>query len=938
MKSIIKNTLMLALCVGLSGVWFVGGSAAKIVELVDLQEAGRLENQAMELHKQGKYNEAIPIAQRALDIREKALRPTDTEVTMSLNLVATLFREIGNYSAAESLLKRNIAILEKAWGPEHFDLHLSLNNLALLYFEMGNYSAAEPLYKRSLAMAEKELGDEHPWLASSLNNLAGLYDNMGNYSAAEPLYQRSLSIYKKAKGPNHPNVAMSLNNLAGLYRAMGNDSAAEPLLKQSLEILEKALDPEHPHVAASLNNLAVLYSSMGNDAAAEPLYQRSLTIREKTLGSEHPAVANSLNNLAVFNYEMGDYAAAEPLFNRSLRIYENALGPEHPRVADTLTNSAKLDAKQGKNQRALSSMMRIQVIEDRMIEQVSGFTSAKRTMQYLTKIRRNMDALVSLVCTRFKADNVASRQAFEVWLQRKGLVLEAQRRMQEALLEAGDTEANKVFDELSQTRSRLAQMTFAGPGKEGVDAYRKNLKELNDRREELDAKLSRLSRPYAEARKAKKVTASELAAALPPDTALVDFARIYIFNFEAKGKEQKWLPEHYLAFVLTPGKGQDVALFDLGPAEDIDTALDQLKSALKQRKEANSLNLGRRLHDTVFAPVQKELGGAKRVFISPDGALNLIPFELLRDPEGKYLIETYTFNYLAAGRDLAGFGEKKASAEKPLLLGDPDFDLDTKQRASVLANAGLSSNTAVAATRSAELGGMHFKRLPGTRKEVSSIDDLIGKDRCEVLFDRSALEEVLQSHKAPRILHLATHGFFLKDQEVVAMPGFRGVGVMEMDQPFVRPLGPIVTVENPLLRCGLALAGANRAGSAEKGGDGILTADEVLNLSLRGTELVVLSACETGLGEVKKGEGVYGLRRAFAQAGARSLVMSMWSVPDRETKELMVAFYRNALGGKMDRCQAMRQAALMQKEVVRQRYDQDIPYYWGAFVFLGQPD
>ncbi len=170
--------------------------------------------------------------------------------------------------------------------------------------------------------------------------------------------------------------------------------------------------------------------------------------------------------------------------------------------------------------------------------------------------------------------------------------------------------------------------------------------------------------------------------------------------------------------------------------------------------------------------------------------------------------------YLAAGRDLVGFGEKKATAAKPLLLGDPDFDLDTKQQAQALESVGLQPDRAAAAARLAELGSMHFKRLPGTRKEVSAIGDLLGKDRCEVFLDSSAMEEVLQSRKAPRILHLATHGFFLKDQEVAAIPGFRGVGVMEMDQPFARPGGSRVTVENPLLRCGLALAGANRAGSS----------------------------------------------------------------------------------------------------------------------------
>ncbi len=900
--------------------------------------AGSLKNLALLYYNTGNYAAAEPLFKRSLAIYEKALGPEHPTVAGSLNNLAMLYQAIGNYAAAELLFKRSLAIKEKALGPEHPYVAESLNNLALLYRETGNYAAAEPLFKRSLTIFEKALGPEHPHVAGSLNNLAALYYNTGNYAAAESLFKRSLAINEKALGPESPEVASNHNNLAQLYNDMGNYAAAELLYKRSLAITVEALGPEHPYVAKSLNGLAVLYVYTGDYAAAELLLKRSLAIYEKALGPEHPDVAESLNNLAGLYHDMGNYAAAEPLYKRSLAIYEKALDPEHPDVATSLVNSAMLNVNQGKNQHALSSMMRAQGIDERMIEQVSGFTSPVQTMHYLTTIQSGLHILLSLVSIQIKKDDTARRQVFEVWLRRKGVVLEAQRRMQEALLEAGDTEANKVFDELSQTRSRLAQMTFAGPGKEDASVYRKNLKELNDRREELDAKLSRLSQPYAKARKARKVTASELAQVLPQGTALLDFARIDVFDFEAKGKEQNWLPAHYLAFVLKPGKGQDVALLDLGPAEEIDTALDQLKSALKLRQQANARNLCRRLHDAVFAPVEKELGGAKRVFISPDGALNLIPFELFRDPDGKYLIETYTFNYLAAGRDLVGFGEKKASAEKPLLIGDPDFDLDAKQRAGVLANAGLSGDTAVAATRSAELGGMHFKRLPGTRKEVGAIGDLIGKDRCEVLLGRSALEEVLMLHKAPAILHLATHGFFLKDQEVAAMPGFRGIGVMEMEQPFVRLPRPGVSVENPLLRCGLALAGANRAGSAEKGGDGILTADEVLSLSLRGTELVVLSACETGLGEVKKGEGVYGLRRAFAQAGARSLVMSMWSVPDRETRELMEAFYRNALSGKLDRCQALRQAALMQREVVRLRYGQDIPYYWGAFVFLGQAD
>jgi CHAT domain-containing protein len=686
----------------------------------------------------------------------------------------------------------------------------------------------------------------------------------------------------------------------------------------------------------SLNNLATYIIPWATMRQPNRFTSAVLDIREKALGPEHPDVATSLNNLAFLYSLMGNYAAAEPLYKRSLEISEKALGLEHPDVATSLDNLSVLKVVQGKYLDALKLMLRSEKINGGMIEQVAGFTSADRTMQYLMTVKGNTDACLSLVNSVMRKDALARKEAFGVWLRRKGVVLEAQRRMQQALLDAGDQEAAKVFDELSRTRSRLAELNFAGPGEEGIESYRKRLEELNAQKEKLESKLSRLSQAYAQARKVRDVTVEQVAAALPKGAVLVDFARIDVFNFKAGIEEKKWLPPHYLAFVLKANQGKDMALYDLGLADEIDAALHHFKNALTQKQETRARDLGRKLHDLVFAPVQKELGEAELIFLSPDGALNLLPFEILTDPDGRYLIEKYTFNYLATGRDLAGFSEKKKSIGKAFLLGDPDFDLDPQKKSQAMDRLGVRIDSTVVAMRSSEQGRLHFGRLPGTRKEVMAINDLFGSNQCALFLDSSALKEVLQSFKTPRIVHLATHGFFLKDQDMSSLQGFRGVGgtdsFMSMDHGFFRPSGPRVNLENPLLRSGLALAGANRSVPGQ-GSDGLLTADEVLDLRLRGTEMVVLSACETGLGEVKTGEGVFGLRRAFTQAGARSLVMSMWSVPDEPTKDLMVEFYKNILSGKMDRCQALRRAALKMKE----KYG-DNPYYWGAFVFLGQAD
>jgi len=357
-----------------------------------------------------------------------------------------------------------------------------------------------------------------------------------------------------------------------------------------------------------------------------------------------------------------------------------------------------------------------------------------------------------------------------------------------------------------------------------------------------------------------------------------------------------------------------------------------------QSKKAITASM--RLCGLIFEPLKKGLGKAKELFISPDGNLNLIPFEVLQQtPEGHFLIEDYTFNYLAAGRDVIGFGQIKDKGTKALIMGDPDFNMGKEQKSSTLKRLALAEIKDDKITkRSFDMGSLNFKRLTSTKEEVEKIGALFGKRKADVYTGKEALEEVLWRTGTPTILHLATHGFFLNDLDLSTLVDerVRGIQVVPLD---AKQAGRKVKIENPLLRSGIALAGANNAlrfGSTERS-DGIVTAEKILSLKLRGTDMVVLSACDTGLGEVKAGEGVYGLRRAFTQAGTRSLVMSMWQVPDQETKELMVEFYKNIQSGKMNRCQSLRQAALKQLKIVKARYGNANPFFWGAFVFMGEP-
>ncbi|MEW5725302.1 MAG: CHAT domain-containing protein, partial [Thermodesulfobacteriota bacterium] len=550
--------------------------------------------------------------------------------------------------------------------------------------------------------------------------------------------------------------------------------------------------------------------------------------------------------------------------------------------------------------------------------------------KFLATQQGELEGALGLAVFEMAKDREARRQVLDVWLRRKGVILEAQKRYQEALVYSDDPQAQAVFQDLARVRARLSKLAFSPPGKD-LEAYRKQIADLEKEKDRLEAELARLSQAFAEQGEKRRADAARVAAALPPGTLLLEFGRIKPFDYKATGVKSRWGPARYLAFVLPAGGADQIGLVDLGPAEPIDQAITDFKQAVADTRDLEGQKASAaagRLHDLVFARLKPELGRTTEIFISPDGQLNLIPFEVLRGPDGRYLIEDYTFYYLASGRDVLGFGRRTDEAGPSLLMGGPDYDLSGPAMAAQLRGLGLSEGEPL--RRSPDLRGLKFSPLPGTLNEVREIADLLGEDQARVYTGPQALEEVLLSVKAPRILHLATHGFFLEDQDLAALAGPRGLGLMAGDT------GPAVHIENPLLRSGLALAGANAALAGEDLGssEGLLTAEKVLGLKLRGTDLVVLSACETGAGAVKTGEGVYGLRRAFVQAGTRGLVMSLWAVPDEETRELMVRFYRNVGSGRMNRGQALRRAALEQMKTARERYGGANPLFWGAFVYL----
>ncbi|UCJ13316.1 MAG: CHAT domain-containing protein [Phormidium sp. PBR-2020] len=883
--------------------------------------ATSLNNLAQLYSDQGNYNAAEPLHLRALEIRETALRESHPDVATSLNNLAALYRDQGNYNAAEPLYRRSLEIYEIALGEYHPDVATSLNNLANLYQDQGNYSAAEPLFRRSLEIRETTLGEYHPSVAISLNNLASLYQAQGNYSAAEPLLRRSLEIRETTLVESHPDVAQSLNNLAALYHAQGNYNAAEPLYRRSLEISEIALGESHPDVATSLNNLANLYQDQGNYNAAKPLYRRSLEIQETALGESHPSVSISLTGLALLYHSQGNYNAAERLLRRSLDIRETALGESHPHIALSLNNLALLYQAQGDTSQSLSFLQRGLEIQETNLALNLAIGSEARKQAYIATLSGTTHATVSLHLQDASDHPEAARLALTTVLRRKGRILDAMTETQQLLRDNLSPELAPLLDEYTNAQTQLATRLYAGLGNQDPDVYRAEIDTLRQQVEQLEDDLSRRSAEFRVATEPVEIEAVQ--ALIPADAALVELVQYFPFDFASRTRGMS----RYAAYILhASGEPQWV---DLGDAEMIDNAAFAFLNATRvPNSEQWTQTTGRELDELLMAPIRPLLGDATHLLLSPDGQLNLIPFAALVDEENRYLVESYQLTHLTTGRDLLRLQYPRPSRQPSVLFANPDYDdADTSGVAQV------ASATRGESQRSMEIEDLRFGKLPGTQREVEAIAPLL--DNPIILTGAEATENALKQVQAPSILHLATHGFFLQDVEFVPpQPSpydSRGdILVVTGSQPgqFLAPPSDRPTSsENPLLRSGLAFAGFNTRDS--DGEDGVLTALEAVGLDLRGTRLVVMSACETGVGDVANGEGVYGLRRALVMAGAESQLMSLWKVADEQTADLMRDYYQRLLAGE-GRSEALREVQL--DWLSRGKH----PYYWASFLFSGQ--
>lgn len=890
----------------------------------------------------GELEEARSRWEEALRIRESALGSDHPDVAESANGLANLLQTTGEFEEAIALYTRAARIRERSFGPDDPRVGHTLNNLASLLVVTGRYAEALPVAERSLAIKEATFGEAHEEIGVGALALADILEATGQTRRAREETQRALEIWEKSLGHDHRKVAVAANNLAEFARREERWADAESLYRRALTILEKADDLEG--VPAVLNNLAKVLGATHRIEEAIRLQQRSVELRQANLGTEHPGFAESLNGLGELLLRTGKTAAAREAYERCAAIRRTAFGDNHPDTAACIAGLARATAAEGDRRSAARMALDSERIARDHLRLTGRSLAEEHALRYAAKRDRGLDLALSLSVGGRPPDAAAREALFDALVRSRAVILDEIATRHRGLSSA-DPRIAGLARATADARTRLANLTVRGLDHLDAETYRTFVREAQEEKDRAERALAAASAEFARERHLGRVGSEEVRAALPDASALVGFV---LYEHASLGNPPADPVLSYAALVQRAGRTEPT-IVGLGAAAPLDRLIVSWKrevasGAPSLRRDAEQARTdyreaARALADALWKPLVPHLGEATRVFLVPDGAINMVSFAALPTKETRFLIEDGPLvHYLSAERDLASRAAPVSDGGL-LAIGGPSYD-DASPFAA-LAEASVPNATAREnGTRQAGCGSFRdltFSPLPGAREEIEEVGTIweaAHPDRAQLLrlSGADATEGRLKrSLPGPRVLHIATHGFFLGG-ECGGGTSSRGLTIVSGES---EPTAPRVQL-SPLLRSGLALAGANhRSAASPLEEDGILTAEEVAALDLSGVEWAVLSACDTGIGEIQAGEGVSGLRRAMQVAGVRTLIMSLWPVDDEATRRWMTELYRGRFLEGLDSAAAVRHAGRAVLEARRETGDSDHPFYWAAFVAAG---
>jgi len=860
----------------------------------DRYMAAALTNLAASKQSQGRFNESLNLIRQSVTTTRALYGSTSLAYGNSLENEALLRIRLGDLAAAKGQLDSALQIYERSSGKQSVQYANGLMSLGRFCQVSGDYTQAEPHLKNAREIIRTKKGDQSAEYAAVQNSLALLYQTLGNYRDAENSLKEAKAITARTHGDSDAEYSTIVQNLAALYQLEGDYGRAEPLLREALEIDRKVLGERHPQYAITLQNLATLYQKLGKRDEALVMLESVLSITSAQFGKRHPSYITTLSNLAALYQDQGNYPLAESTWKQSVDLRKDVLGEDHPDYARSLYGLAGVYHAQGLWAKAKAYYEPVVEKYQKQVVEFFPALSEKEKSAFYAKIKPVFDAYQDFFVQylhAFPAEReVTLGKLYDLQLSTKAILLNATNKVRARILASGNPTLQATFRDWLSTKEQIVRY-YAASQEERVKSGL-NMALLEGRANDLEKELSAQSDAFRSQFEKDHVTWKEVRNSLAAEEVAVEVLRI----------RRKYVKDsiYYVGLILQKtSPAPEMIVWAYG------TQLEEKK--FKYHRNTIKYHVNDTVsHRFFWSPLQARIKPGSNVYLSCDGVFNKVNFNsLFESATRRFVIDDYRLHQLSNTRELVGrHPVAKASANTAALFGFADFNLGAADVVSHSSKRNLA--------RSLGFDGESIPVLPATEKEVNEIENVLKKYAWNAQnFKRSdATEDHLKESENPKVIHIATHGFFLSD--------------VDLDDSENSELA-----QNPLFRSGVLLAGAgaDRDGSVRKE-DGVLTAYEAMNLNLDQTELVVLSACETGLGEVRNGEGVYGLQRSFLVAGANTVLMSLWQVDDVATQELMNAFYAFWLSG-TEKHEAFRKAQLQMKE----KYQ--IPYFWGAFVLIG---
>jgi CHAT domain-containing protein/Flp pilus assembly protein TadD len=790
----------------------------------------------------------------------------------------------GNTMMAEDYIKYSLETSELNLGKESPGYAANLNSRAKLDQLVGKYNEAEALFTEAEKSVAVAFGDKSMQYAIVVNNKAMLYQAIGRYDEAITLLQKAISIVESApkkflEGKKSFDARRFQSNLALLYQLKGDYPKAESFflgLKKTFENRGQASNNEY---AILCNQLSTLYMQMGKYDLVEALLKKSEKIYKSKFTEESPPYAKVQNDLGTFYRVKKDYGKAEGALTKALGIRQRTLSENHPDYVKSLENLGILYWKMGDLPKAYP------LLKDAMQKSLSfihnyfpPMSEAEKT-KYWDVLQPRFQRFYNYAIEASATNPAVLEDVYNYQIATKALLLNSTNKIKKAILASGDKKL--IADYLSWISQKETLARYYALSREELSQQKIDLTELEKQSNDMERSLSSRSTDFTQAYATEEITYQKVQAQLQPAEALIEVIRVRQFDEDFTDDAR------YMVLVLTKEKPTP-QLIVLENGKKMDSYYAKLyKNTILQRLDDETS------YEQYWSKIDPLVAGKKTLYLSPDGVYNQLNVNTLKPAEGgDYVIKKYNVVVIGNSKDLMAIKTRKPARTKKdaFLLGFPDY-------------------------------GGNAVALPGTKVEIDQINKILKTSGylTSQQTQKEASEAKIKSQKSPTLMHIATHGYFLADADL------KGGDALGIDADNAK--------DNPLLRSGLLLAGMpsptqQQAPDLQSNDNGILTAYEAMNLSLEGTELIVLSACETGLGDVRAGEGVYGLQRAFLVAGANALVMSLWKVDDAATQQLMTSFYTQwAKTG--NKSQAFKQAQLQ----LMTKYPE--PYFWGAFVMMG---